>query len=129
MLASRRLVDTGYLLGNHRKCNLLLRDSSEPNYHSYLDVVLDSRSSFHFLGLQRVLELEEEARAESVDFVGLVDPKRVAELFLERPRMEQRFFGFRFENLSADGLTLDFHTLNKVFTTLATIQELPLKTR
>ena len=78
---------------------------------------------------QRVKELEEEGRAGSGDFVGPVDPRKVAELFLECPRMEQRFFGFRFENLSADGLTLPFLTLNKVFTTMATIQELPLKTR
>ena len=53
----------------------------------------------------------------------------MAEHFLECPRLEQRFFGFRFEVLSAGGLTLPFRTLNKVFTTMATIQELPSKTR
>ena len=92
-------------------------------------MALDPRCSFPFLCPQRVKELEEEARVESEDFVGPIDPRKVAELFLEHPRMEQRFFGFRFENLSAEGLSLKFHTLNKVFTTLATIQELPQKTR
>ena len=52
----------------------------------------------------------------------------VADKFLERPRMEQRFFGFRFDDLNADGLSLDLKTLNKVFTTLETIQGLELKT-
>ena len=78
---------------------------------------------------QRVKELEEEERAGSDDFSGPVDPRKVAEHFLECPRLEQRFFGFRFENLSSDGLTLSFRTLNKVFTVMATIQELPAKTR
>ena len=81
------------------------------------------------LCLQRVKELEDEERAGSGDFSGSVDPRKVAEHFLECPRMEQRFFGFRFEVLSAGGLTLSFRTLNKVFTTMATIQELPSKTR
>ena len=87
------------------------------------------RGSFLALFPQRVKELEEEERAGSSDFVGPVAPTKVAELFLECPRMEQRFFGFRFESLSAEGLTLPFATLNKVFTTMATIQELPSKTR
>ena len=51
----------------------------------------------------------------------------VADKFLERPRMEQRFFGFRFDNLYADGLSMKLETLNKVFTTFATIQGLELK--
>ena len=51
----------------------------------------------------------------------------VAEHFLEHPRMEQRFFGFRFDDLLAEGLSLKLETLNKVFTTLATIQGLELK--
>ena len=41
--------------------------------------------------------------------------------------MEQRFFGFRFETLHADGISMNLETLNKVFTTLATIQGLELK--
>ena len=52
----------------------------------------------------------------------------VADKFLERPRMEQRFFGFRFDDLNAEGLSLDLKALNKVFTTLETIQGLELKT-
>ena len=52
----------------------------------------------------------------------------MADRFLERPRMEQRFFGFRFDDLNADGLSLGLKTLNKVFTTLETIQGLELKT-
>ena len=80
------------------------------------------------LSLQRVKELEEEARAKSPGFRGKVDPTLVAEQFLEHPRMEQRFFGFRFDNLYAGGLSMKLETLNKVFTTLATIQELELKT-
>ena len=73
-------------------------------------------------------ELEEEAKAESPEFEGKVDPSLVAERFLERPRMEQRFFGFRFDDLNADGLPMNLKTLNKVFTTLATVQGLELKT-
>ena len=73
-------------------------------------------------------ELEEEARAESPGFEGRVDPVVVAEKFLERPRMEQRFFGFRFDDLNADGLSLGLKTLSKVFTSLETIQGLELKT-
>ena len=73
-------------------------------------------------------ELEEEANAESPEFEGKVDPSLVAERFLERPRMEQRFFGFRFDDLNADGLSMNLKTLNKVFTTLATVQGLELKT-
>ena len=73
-------------------------------------------------------ELEEEARAESPGFEGKVDPAVVAEKFLERPRMEQRFFGFRFDDLNADGLSLGLKTLSKVFTSLETIQGLELKT-
>ena len=57
-----------------------------------------------------------------------MDPALVADKFLERPRMEQRFFGFRFDDLNADGLSLDLKTLNKVFTTLETIQGMDLKT-
>ena len=52
----------------------------------------------------------------------------MAERFLERPRMEQRFFGFRFDDLNADGLSLGLKTLNKVFTTLETVEHLGLKT-
>ena len=59
---------------------------------------------------------------------GKADPSMVAEKFLERPRMEQRFFGFRFDDLHADGLSMSLETLNKVFTTLATVQGLELKT-
>ena len=77
--------------------------------------------------MQRVKELEEEARAKSAGFKGKVDPMTVAEHFLEHPRMEQRFFGFRFDDLCAEGLSLKLETLNKVFTTLATIQGLELK--
>ena len=87
------------------------------------------KGSFLVLFPQCVKELEEEERAGSSDFVGPVAPTKVAELFLECQRMEQRFFGFRFESLSAEGLALSFVTLNKVFTTMSTIQELPLKTR
>ena len=72
-------------------------------------------------------ELEEEARAKSPEFSGKVDPSLVADMFLERPRMEQRFFGFRFDDLNADGLSMSLETLNKVFTTLATVQGLELK--
>ena len=72
--------------------------------------------------------LEEEARAESPDFTGKVDPRTVAERFLERPRMEQRFFGFRFDDIIATDLSLDLESLNKVFTTLETIQGIDLKT-
>ena len=79
------------------------------------------------LSFQRVKELEEEARAKPPGVRGKVDPLLVADLFLERPRMEQRFFGFRFDNLHADGLSMNLETLNKVFTTLATIQGLELK--
>ena len=71
---------------------------------------------------QRVKEHEDEARAKSSEFVGKVDPLLVADLFLE-----QRFFSFRFSNLHADGLSMKLETLNKVFTTLATIQGLELK--
>ena len=71
--------------------------------------------------------MEEEARAKSPGLRGKVDPMLVAEQVLERPRMEQRFFGFRFDNLYADGLSMNLETLNKVFTTLATIQGLELK--
>ena len=78
--------------------------------------------------MQRVKELKEEAKAESPDFAGKVDPTTVADRFLERPRMEQRFFGFRFDDLNAAGLSLDLKTLNKVFTTLETIQGIDLKT-
>ena len=56
-----------------------------------------------------------------------MDPTLVADKFLERPRMEQRFFGFRFDDLNAEGLSLDLKTLNKVFTTLETIQGMDLK--
>ena len=87
------------------------------------------KGSFLVLFPQRVKELEEEERAGLSDFVGPVAPTKVAELFLECPRMEQRFFGFRFESLTAERLTLPFVTLNKVFTTMATIQELPSKTK
>ena len=80
------------------------------------------------LSLQRVKELEEEARAKSPGFRGQVDPTLVAEQFLEHPRMEQRFFGFRFDNLYAGGLSMKLETLNKVFTTLATIQGLEFRT-
>ena len=79
------------------------------------------------LSFQRVKELEEEARAKSPEFSGKVDPLLVADMFLERPRMEQRFFGFRFDALNADGLSMSLETLNKVFTTLATVQGLELK--
>ena len=72
--------------------------------------------------------LEEEARAESPAFTGKVDPRTVAERFLERPRMEQRFFGFRFDDIIATDLSLDLETLSKVFTTLETIQGTELKT-
>ena len=72
--------------------------------------------------------LEEEAKAESPDFTGKVDPVTVAEKFLERPKMEQRFFGFRFDDINATGLSLDLDSLNKVFTTLETIQGIDLKT-
>ena len=72
--------------------------------------------------------LEEEAKAESPDFAGKVDPVTVAERFLERPKMEQRFFGFRFDDINATGLSLDLDSLNKVFTTLETIQGIDLKT-
>ena len=65
---------------------------------------------------------------ESPSFDGKVDPILVADKFLERPRMEQRFFGFRFDDLNAEGLSLDLKTLNRVFTTLETIQGLELKT-
>ena len=78
--------------------------------------------------MQRVKELKEEAKAESPDFGGKVNPTVVADRFLERPRMEQRFFGFRFDDLDAAGLSLDLKTLNKVFTTLETIQGIDLKT-
>ena len=60
--------------------------------------------NFSPLSFQRVKELEEEARAKSPGLRGKVDPTLVAEQFLERPRMEQRFFGFRFDSLYADGL-------------------------
>ena len=80
------------------------------------------------LSLPRVKELEEEARAKSPGFRGKVDPMLVAVQFLEHPRMEQRFFGFRFDNLCADGLSLKLEILNKVFTNLATIHGLELKT-
>ena len=83
--------------------------------------------NFSPLSFQRVKELEEEARVESPGFRCKVDPLLVADLFLERPRMEQRFFGFRFDNLHADGLSMKLETLNKVFTTLATIQGLEPK--
>ena len=83
--------------------------------------------NFSPLSFQRVKELEEEARAKSPGFRGKVDPMLVADQFLERPRMEQRFFGFRFDNLHADGLSMKLETLNKVFTTLTTIQGLELK--
>ena len=76
---------------------------------------------------QRVKELEEEAKAKSPGCGGKVDPSLVAEKFLERPRMEQRFFGFRFDDLEADGLSMNLESLNKVFTTLATVQGLELK--
>ena len=76
---------------------------------------------------QRVKELEEEAKAKSPGFGGKVDPSLVAERFLERPRMEQRFFGFRFDDLQADGLSMGLESLNKVFTTLATVQGMELK--
>ena len=72
--------------------------------------------------------LEEEAKAESPDFAGKVDPVTVADRFLERPRMEQRFFGFRFDDIIATDLSLDLESLNKVFTTLETIQGIDLKT-
>ena len=72
--------------------------------------------------------LQEEAKAESPDFTGQVDPVTVAEKFLERPKMEQRFFGFRFDDINATGLSLDLDSLNKVFTTLETIQGIDLKT-
>ena len=72
--------------------------------------------------------LQEEAKAESPDFAGKVDPVTVAEKFLEMPRMEQRFFGFRFDDINATGLSLDLDSLNKVFTTLETIQGIDLKT-
>ena len=71
-------------------------------------------------------ELEEEAKAKSPEFGGKVDPSLVADIFLERPRMEQRFFGFRFDDLHADGLSMSLESLNKVFTTLATVQGLEL---
>ena len=74
-------------------------------------------------------ELKEEAKAESPDFAGKVDPTVVADKFLEQPRMEQRFFGFRFSDLNAAGLSFDLKTLNKVFTTLETIQGMNLKTK
>ena len=73
-------------------------------------------------------ELEEEAKAKSPEFEGKADPSMVAERFLERPRMEQRFFGFRFDDLNAEGLSMNLETLNRVFTTLATVQGLELKT-
>ena len=73
-------------------------------------------------------ELKEEAKVDSPDFAVKVDPTLVADKFLERPRMEQRFFGFRFDDLNAAGLSLDLKTLNKVFTTLETIQGMDLKT-
>ena len=83
--------------------------------------------NFSPLSFQRVKELEEEARAKSPGFRGKVDPMLVTDQFLERPRMGQRFFGFRFDNLHADGLSMSLETLNKVFTTLATAQGLELK--
>ena len=69
---------------------------------------------------QRVKEIEQSD--------GKADPLVVAEKFLERPRMEQRFFGFRLDDLNAEGLSLDLRTLHKVFTTLETVQGLELKT-
>ena len=78
--------------------------------------------------MQRAKGLEEEAKAESPDFAGKIEPRTVADKFLERPRMEQRFFGFRFDDINASGLSLDLETLNKVFTTLETIQGIDLKT-
>ena len=72
--------------------------------------------------------MEEEARAESPGFECRINPVAVAERFLERPRMEQRFFGFRFDDLNAEGLSLGLKTLSKVFTSLETIQGLELKT-
>ena len=42
--------------------------------------------------------------------------------------MEQRLFGFRFDSLYADGLSMKLEFLSKGFTTLATIQGLELKT-
>ena len=73
-------------------------------------------------------ELKEGAKEESPDFAGKLNPTLVADKFLERPRMEQRFFGFRFDDLNAAGLSLDLKTLSKVFTTLETIQGMDLKT-
>ena len=80
------------------------------------------------LSLQRLKELEEDARSKSPESSGKVDPLLVADKVLELPRMEQRFFGFRFDALNADGLSMGLETLNKVFTTLATVQGLELKT-
>ena len=78
--------------------------------------------------MQRLKKLEEEARSETPESSGKVDPLLVAGKVLERPRMEQRFFGFRLDFLNADGLSMGPETLSKVFTTLATIQDLELKT-
>ena len=82
-----------------------------------------------FLCLQRVKELEEEASQASGKPAGSVDPIKVAERFLEHPRMEQRFFGFRFKDLMAKGLSMNLLTLTKVFTTLSTIQGLADRTK
>ena len=79
--------------------------------------------------MQRTKELEEDARAKSPEFSGRVDPLLVADMFLERPRMEQRFFGFRCDDLQADGLSMGLESLNKVFTTLATVQGMELKSQ
>ena len=69
-------------------------------------------------------ELKEEVRSGSPGSDCKADPLLVAERFLEHPRMEQRFFGFRFDDLHADGLSMSLETLKKVFTTIATIQGL-----
>ena len=89
---------------------------------------LQPRTDQSFLfSLQRVKELEDGARAKSPEFSGKVDPSLVADMFLERPRMEQRFFGFRFDDLNVEGLSMNHETLSKVFTTVATVQGLELK--
>ena len=72
-------------------------------------------------------ELDEEARSRSPESGGKVDSLLVAERFLEHPRMEQRFFGFRFDDLHADGLSMSLETLKKVFDRITTIQGLRLK--
>ena len=87
-----------------------------------------TRADLFSFSFQRMKALELEAKAKSPGFLGKLDPRVVAEGVLQHPRMEQRFFGCRWDPLFAEGLSLDLKTLHKVFTTLSSVQGLEQKT-